>query len=114
VASPFQINGTEDQIIKPAIQGTESVLKACRDFQLKKCIFTSSLAAVSGPYNIKENYNDKDFANPNADKMDVYSKSKILSDQLVWSFKKTLPSDSKLELITMHPGFIVGILFVTI
>ena len=102
------MEGTEDQVIKPALEGTHAVLKACRDFKLKKCIFTSSIAAIGSADNIKDVYDENDWGNENYKYVDTYTKSKIMSEKLVWEFKKTLPKDSTLELVSLNPGFIVG------
>ncbi|MEL6805045.1 MAG: SDR family oxidoreductase [Bacteroidota bacterium] len=107
VASPFQTEGTADQIITPALKGTEAVLKACRDFELKKCIFTSSIATVADGDNIKDIYNEDDWANENYRLASVYSKSKILAEKMVWDFRKNL-KDSNLELVTINPGLVIG------
>jgi dihydroflavonol-4-reductase len=107
VASPSQLEGSDEEIIKPALEGTKAVLKACRDFELKKCIFTSSFTAISGGKNVKSVYNEDDWADENF--ANVNDKSKIMAEKLVWKFKDELPKDSKLELVSINPGLIIGI-----
>jgi nucleoside-diphosphate-sugar epimerase len=108
VASPFQTEGTPEDIIDPALKGTESVLKACRDFKLKKCIFTSSIAAIADGDNIKPVYSEEDWANENYEYASVYNQSKIKAEKLVWNFRESLPEDSSLELVTLNPGLTIG------
>ena len=108
VASPCQAKGSEEEIIKPALAGTEAVLKACRDFELKKCIFTSSTIAISGADNIKPVYNESDWGNEKSKLSNTYAKSKIMAEKMIWKFKEELPKESKLELVSINPGFIVG------
>ena len=102
------MEGTEDQIVKPALDGTRAVLKACRDFGLKKCIFTSSIAAIGSADNIKEVYDENDWADEKSKYASNYVKSKILSEKLVWKFRDLLPKDSNLELVSINPGFVIG------
>ena len=46
-ASPFQISyNTEDDLIKPAVEGTLAVLNACKANKVKRVVITSSLDAV--------------------------------------------------------------------
>lgn len=108
VASPFQMEGSEEQILKPALEGTSSVLKACRDFHLKKCIFTSSIGAVIGAEENKEAYDESDWADETSRLVGTYQRSKILAEKLVWDFRAKLPEDSGLQLVSLNPGFIVG------
>lgn len=105
------MEGTEEQIVKPALQGTEFVLKACRDFELKKCIFTSSIIAIEGNKDVPEVVDDTQWADATSEIVDNYQKSKTLAERLIWDFRKSLPEESKLELVSMNPGFIVGTLF---
>jgi len=48
-ASPFvmdQKKATEDQLVKPAVEGTLAVLKAAVKAGVKKIVLTSSIAAI--------------------------------------------------------------------
>ena len=54
IASPF-ITGQpkhEDELIKPAVNGTLAVLKACRINQVKRVVITSSIATIVYPLDI--------------------------------------------------------------
>lgn len=114
VASPFSLEPNEDKIVPFAIEGTQSVLEACRDFKLKKCIFTSSMASIVGPDIIKPKYYDNDWVSQSSRNISPYTKSKILAEKLVWAFKKKLPQDSKLELLTINPSLVIGRFFTII
>lgn len=49
-ASPFPVNAPrdEDEIIRPAVEGTLSVMRACADSgTVKRVVITSSCAAIS-------------------------------------------------------------------
>lgn len=108
VASPHKASGTHWEIVNPALKGTLAVLEACRDFKLKKCVFTSDVAALAGPGNLKQLYNEKDWVDPTSNNISLYQKSKVLSEQLVWRFRDNLPEDSDLELVTINPGKLFG------
>ena len=108
VASPFKEEGTDDEFMKPAVEGTKAVLEACVTYGVKKCIITSSMATVSSPDNVKDLYTEDDFAPAEGKYTSPYSKSKILAEQYVREFIKNLPNDSNLEIVTMHPGLITG------
>ncbi len=48
-ASPFplKVPKNHDEIIKPAVEGTLAVMKACHKHGVKRLVITSSVAAVS-------------------------------------------------------------------
>ena len=47
-ASPFPAKPpkNEDDLIKPAVEGTKAVLNACRKYNVKRLVVTSSIAAI--------------------------------------------------------------------
>ena len=109
MASPFILAGvSEDEMIKPAVEGTKALLEACLEFGIKKCIITSSMVTVMGADNIKNSYGEEDFVPGNGKYLSPYGKSKVLAEQCCREFMKTVPPDSPLEIITIHPGFITG------
>ena len=46
VASPFFFSDDADSLIKPAVDGTTFVMKACQKAAIKRCVITSSCASV--------------------------------------------------------------------
>lgn len=50
VASPFPATAAtaEDEVVKPAVEGTQAVLKACQQAKVKRVVLTSSVVAVTG------------------------------------------------------------------
>ena len=50
-ASPFPLANPRDEseVIKPAVDGTLSILRAARDNKVKKLVITSSIAAIMMP-----------------------------------------------------------------
>lgn len=47
-ASPFPLTppSDENELIKPAVDGTLAVMKACREEKVKRIVLTSSIAAI--------------------------------------------------------------------
>ena len=54
-ASPFpsKVPKNEDQIIKPAVNGTKAVVEACHKFKVKRVVITSSVIAIFDPIKAK-------------------------------------------------------------
>ena len=49
VASPIAVFATEDEYIRPAVDGTLGVLRACKVNGVRRCVITSSVAACMKP-----------------------------------------------------------------
>ena len=46
-ASPFAVSfKSEDDAVKPAVEGTRAILEACKANKVKRLVITSSVAAV--------------------------------------------------------------------
>ena len=96
VASPVIFNPTdaENELIKPAVQGTLGVLKACQLAKtVKRLVITSSIAALAVPS--KEDYPPNgiwdesiwtDVSASNAGGVSAYRKSKTLAERAAWDF----------------------------
>lgn len=118
VASPFPliIPNDPDSLIKPAVEGTLAVLRAsAADGNVKRVVLTSSLAAVhdvkalDGKEDPEKKYNEDDWVDP--DKVEAYSKSKILAERAAHKFIEDLPQEEgkrKLELVVINPSYVLG------
>ena len=95
-------------VLDSNVKGTESILKACRDFKLKKCIFTSSLNTLFSGNTIKTMYTDEDWGDETSKNMAIQDKSKIIAEKKVWEFREELTKNSNLELMTINPGIMIG------
>lgn len=112
-ASPFPSTqpSSPDDVIKPAVDGTKTVLQACADAgTVKRVVLTSSVAAVHGEMIMEEGkeYTEGDWTNTDSISLDVYSKSKTLAERAAWDFVKELPGDKKFELAVINPGLVFG------
>lgn len=117
VASPFplQIPNDPDVIIKPAVEGTLSVLRAAAaDGNVKRVALTSSLAAVHDVKTLDGKdpdkvYNEDDWVDP--EQVEPYSQSKILAEKAAHKFIDELPQEEgkkKLELVVICPSYVLG------
>lgn len=118
VASPFPlvVPNDPDVIIKPAVEGTLAVLKAAvADGNVKRVVLTSSLAAIhdvktlDGKEDPTKVYNEDDWVDP--DKVEAYSRSKILAEKAAVKFIEDLPQEEgkrKLELVAINPSYVLG------
>jgi len=92
-ASPFFFAKTEEEVVKPAVEGTLAVMRACAASGVKRCVITSSMASVL--YLAKEDMPDLEtgcfdescWSNPDRPEgMLPYPKSKLLAERAAWDF----------------------------
>jgi dihydroflavonol-4-reductase len=109
VASPFPAGNPKDdnELIRPAREGTLRVLKAARDAGVKRVVMTSSFAAISYG-NIAENgvFTERNWTNVDSPEVQPYPKSKTLAERAAWDFIET--EGSGLELSVINPTGIFG------
>ena len=110
VASPFFLGEpeNEDVFIKPAVEGTLRVLKACADSDVQKVVLTSSFAAVGyGHSREKEVYTEEDWSSVDGE-ISPYAKSKTLAEKAAWDFVENLEESKKFELTVINPVAVTG------
>ena len=110
VASPFFLGEpeNEDVFIKPAVEGTLRVLKACADADVEKVVLTSSFAAVGyGHPREKEVYTEEDWSSVDGE-ISPYAKSKTLAEKAAWEFVENLEESKKFELTVINPVAVTG------
>ena len=109
VASPFPPGApkSEDEIIRPACDGTLRVLRAARDAGVSRVVMTSSFAAIGyGHPPSKTNFDETDWTDVNAPGLAPYIKSKTLAERAAWDFVKK--EGGALELTVINPVGIFG------
>lgn len=98
----------KDLVIRPALEGTERVLKAAHAAGVRRVILTSSIATVGyghGHASGRRVYDESYFTNLDGMKFTwAYCIGKTRAEQLAWSFAKA----NGLDLTTIHPGAIIG------
>ena len=110
VASPFFLGEPENEgvFIKPAVEGTLRVLKACADADVQKVVLTSSFAAVGyGHPREKEVYTEEDWSSVDGE-ISAYAKSKTLAEKAAWEFVENLEESKKFDLTVINPVAVTG------
>ncbi|MES2444482.1 MAG: aldehyde reductase [Pseudomonadota bacterium] len=109
VASPFPLNQPKDEqeLIRPAVEGTLRVLRAARDAGVKRVVLTSSFAAVGyGHGRRKAAYTEADWTDVDGPAVQPYMKSKTLAERAAWDF--VAREGGGLELAVVNPVGIFG------
>ncbi|MCG8332562.1 MAG: aldehyde reductase [Chitinophagales bacterium] len=106
VASPFfsKVPKDENELIKPAVEGTLRALKAAHKAGIKRVVLTSSMVAMLGDVMGDDNITQSSWTNTNAKHATAYLKSKTLAEKSAWEFVK----GKEMELVTIHPGPVYG------
>ncbi|HVV09847.1 aldehyde reductase [Amycolatopsis sp.] len=104
VASPFpdRIPKDENELIKPAVEGTLRVLRAANAGGVRRVVLTSSVAAISYGHDDSRTLTEADWTL--LDAADAYPKSKTLAERAAWEYA----GESGLELVAINPGAIFG------
>jgi dihydroflavonol-4-reductase len=110
-ASPFPLASpkNEDDLIRPAVEGTLRALRAAHQAGVTRVILTSSVAAIYGndlPEGATEfdetMWSDPDHSIGRA----AYTKSKTLAEKAAWIFIET--EAPELQLTTVNPVLVAG------
>ncbi|CAE8664439.1 unnamed protein product [Polarella glacialis] len=119
-ASPFVVEGVpageeEDFFVKPAVEGTESVIRACIAERVARVVLTSSVAAIGYGHDGDEG-GDPKLAAPGYDErqwsnldgltlpQEMYAKSKTLAEMKAWELVK----NTSVQLCVVNPGLALG------
>ena len=111
VASPFPTETPKDEndLIRPAKEGTLRVLRAASENGVKRVVLTSSVAAIAaGHPDSKTHFDESDWSLPDSPTIESYPKSKTLAESAAWDFMKNLPQGHPLELAVINPGLVLG------
>ncbi len=109
VASPFVIAEPKDEneIIKPAVDGSLRALNAAKKAGIKKVVLTSSTVAMAGDKK-KNHLTQESWTDAKTDKVSAYMKSKTLAERAAWDFYNNQTAGNKMELTVVNPGPIYG------
>jgi nucleoside-diphosphate-sugar epimerase len=108
IASPYPPLNPKDEneIIKPAVEGTINVLNASLQKGVSKVVVTSScLALFFGNYG--KTVSEDDWSDTS--KCSHYSKSKTLAEKAAWEFYEK--NKNSIQLTTVLPSFVLGPIF---
>jgi dihydroflavonol-4-reductase len=104
-ASPFlaYLPKDEDDIVKPAVEGTLRVLAAANKHSIQRVVLTSSVAAALYGDDITAQ-TELSWSNPTSKHVTPYYKSKILAEKAAWNYAQ----QANFEMSTVLPGLILG------
>ncbi len=110
IASPLPSNNPkdDDELVRPAREGTLRVLTAARDAGVRRVVMTSSTAAVAyGHGSRSQPWTEADWSDP-ADRSDssAYERSKMIAERAAWDWHTR--EGGVLELVTICPGAVIG------
>lgn len=110
VASPIPSHAPkdDDELVRPARDGTLRVLKAARDAGVKRVVMTSSLSAICYGYGSRsEPFTEADWSTPkNRKDSSAYERSKMIAERAAWDWHAR--EGGGVELVTICPGAVIG------
>ena len=109
VASPFVIEDPKDEneLIKPAKEGTLRALNAAKKAGIKRVVLTSSVAAVNS-HMMSGTSDHTTWTDINSKYVTPYQKSKTIAEKAAWDFYNNQDSNNKMELAVINPGGVMG------
>lgn len=110
-ASPFPISSpeNEDELIRPAVEGTLRALRAAKTAGVKRVVLTSSVAAIYGHQlpSTSATFDETMWTDVQLPIGKVaYTKSKTLAEKAAWDFVKS--SAGEIALTTINPVLVLG------
>ena len=109
MASPFPIAQPkdEDELIRPAVDGTRRALRAASANGVDRVILTSSAVAITGgPERPHGSFDETDWTDVDHPGLTPYQKSKTLAERAAWDFVENEAPDMRLTVI--NPVFVLG------
>ena len=107
-ASPFPMAPpkNEDDLIRPAVDGTLRALKAAQAAGVSRVVLTSSVVAVeANPKVGRETLTEADWTDPAHPRATAYYRSKTLAERAAWDFAAAHP---EMRLTTINPALVLG------
>ena len=107
MASPFITYEpkNEDDLIRPAKEGTLRALKFAKYAGVKKVVLTSSVAAIAYGHK-KPICGPSDWSDINQN-IGAYTKSKTIAERAAWDFINS-QEQKNMTMTTIHPGLVLG------
>ena len=98
----------DDELVRPARDGTLRVLKAARDAGVKRVVMTSSTSAVIFGRGVREKpFTEADWTDEtNRNDTSPYDRAKTIAERAAWAWHKA--EGGGLELVTVNPALVLG------
>ncbi len=109
VASPFIIGAPKDEndLIRPAVDGTMRALKAAIAAGAKRFVQTSSIAAIMAGHGARTKpFTEDDWTVLDGPNVSAYEKSKTLAERAARDYLATTKAD--IHYASVNPGFVLG------
>ncbi len=110
VASPVPVTDpkNDEELIRPARDGTLRVLKAARDAGVKRVVMTSSISAIIFGRGVREKpFTEEDWTDEtNRRDTSPYDRAKTIAERAAWAWLAA--EGGGLELVTVNPGLVLG------
>lgn len=109
-ASPFPLQQpkTDDEVIRPAVDGTVRAMRAAKEAGIQRVVLTSSAAAVmygdlpAG----RSQYDEGDWSEDFHPTQNAYGRSKTHAERVAWTFVEKEAPDMRLT--TINPVLVTG------
>ena len=110
VASPVPVTDpkNDDELIRPARDGTLRVLKAARDAGVKRVVMTSSISAIIYGRGAREKpFTEADWTDEtNRRDTSPYDRAKTIAERAAWAWLAA--EGGGLELVAVNPSLVLG------
>jgi dihydroflavonol-4-reductase len=99
---------SDDELVRPARDGTLRVLKAARDAGVKRVVMTSSTSAIMFGRGVREKpFTEADWTDEtNRADTSPYDRAKTIAERAAWAWHKA--EGGGLELVTVNPALVLG------
>jgi nucleoside-diphosphate-sugar epimerase len=113
-ASPFILTGIknpQEQLVRPALEGTENVLESVNETAtIKRVVLTSSVVSTYGDAvdmaaSGRQALDETDWNTTSSNDRQPYSYSKTLAEKKAWEINK---KQNRWDLVTINPAAVVG------
>jgi dihydroflavonol-4-reductase len=108
-ASPFPLAPPrhEDDVIRPAVDGTLRALRAASAAGVTRVVLTSSVVAIEANGKVgRERLTEADWSDLSHPRATPYYKSKTLAERAAWDFVDKHPG---MRLTTINPSLVLGV-----
>lgn len=98
----------ENELIRPAVDGTLRALGAAHAAGIRRVVLTSSTSAITNrePRHRKDRFDESDWSDPAWAAMTPYTKSKTLAERAAWDFVDDRAPE--MELTAINPCLVLG------